>query len=160
MLESMYYQTQAKYILLKVWNLCKECISSCSDTCRRWHVCPLLLQLVKWNVKKYSLENLFIDLYCVCFIGFFFSFTESIFGSVFFFFHWVCIVSGFFPCSKFIQICIFSNAGAFLIPYFIMLFLCGIPLLYMELAMGQFTRRGPVGALQKLCPFFQGKQFF
>ena len=41
-----------------------------------------------------------------------------------------------------------------------MLFLCGIPLLYMELAMGQFTRRGPVGALQKLCPFFQGNSHF
>ena len=26
--------------------------------------------------------------------------------------------------------------------------------------MGQFTRRGPVGALQKLCPFFQGNSHF
>ena len=37
-----------------------------------------------------------------------------------------------------------------------MLFLCGIPLLYMEYAVGQYTKRGPIGALQKIAPFFQG----
>ncbi|XP_041348623.1 sodium- and chloride-dependent GABA transporter ine-like isoform X2 [Gigantopelta aegis] len=45
---------------------------------------------------------------------------------------------------------------AFLIPFFIMLVLCGIPLVYMEMAVGQYTRQGPVGALSKLCPFFKG----
>ena len=53
-----------------------------------------------------------------------------------------------------IIVCMF--AGAFLIPYFIMLIVCGIPLLYMEFSMGQFTRQGPIGALQKLSPLFQG----
>lgn len=38
-----------------------------------------------------------------------------------------------------------SGGGAFLIPYTIMLLLCGIPLLFMELAVGQYTRRGPIG---------------
>ena len=47
--------------------------------------------------------------------------------------------------------------GAFLIPYFLMLIICGIPLLYMELAVGQWTQRGPIGALQQLCPFFIGE---
>ena len=52
---------------------------------------------------------------------------------------------------------LFSMAkGAFLIPYFVMLFICGIPLLYMELAVGQLTKRGPVGAMISLCPLFQG----
>lgn len=37
-----------------------------------------------------------------------------------------------------------------------MLFVCGIPLLLMELTVGQFTRRGPVGALAKLCPLLKG----
>lgn len=34
--------------------------------------------------------------------------------------------------------------------------MCGIPLLYMELAVGQFTKRGPIGALSKLCPILKG----
>lgn len=49
-----------------------------------------------------------------------------------------------------------SGGGAFLVPYFVMLLLCGIPLLYMELAVGQYTRRGPIGALGKLCPILKG----
>jgi len=49
-----------------------------------------------------------------------------------------------------------SGGGAFLVPYFIMLVLCGIPLLFMELAVGQYTRRGPIGALDKLCPILKG----
>ena len=31
-----------------------------------------------------------------------------------------------------------------------------IPLLFMELAVGQYTRRGPIGALDKLCPILKG----
>jgi SNF family Na+-dependent transporter len=34
-------------------------------------------------------------------------------------------------------------SGAFLIPYFTLYFLIGAPLYYMELALGQFTSRGP-----------------
>lgn len=33
--------------------------------------------------------------------------------------------------------------GAFLIPYFILYFLIGAPLYYLELALGQFSSRGP-----------------
>jgi len=43
-----------------------------------------------------------------------------------------------------------------LVPYFLILIICGIPLLYMELAVGQFTRRGPIGALSQICPLFKG----
>lgn len=49
-----------------------------------------------------------------------------------------------------------SGGGAFLIPFVVMLVLCGLPLLFMELAIGQYTRKGPIGALGKLCPAFQG----
>jgi len=49
-----------------------------------------------------------------------------------------------------------SGGGAFLLPYLVMLLLCGIPLLYMELAVGQYTRRGPIGALGQLCPILKG----
>ncbi|XP_059171992.1 sodium- and chloride-dependent GABA transporter ine-like [Physella acuta] len=57
---------------------------------------------------------------------------------------------------RFPYLCFRSGGGAFLIPFFIMLVLCGVPLTYMEMAVGQYTRRGPIGALAKLCPFFQG----
>ncbi|NP_001161606.1 neurotransmitter transporter-like protein [Saccoglossus kowalevskii] len=49
-----------------------------------------------------------------------------------------------------------SGGGAFLIPYFIMLIFVGIPLLYMELALGQYIRLGPVGAFKKIAPFLKG----
>lgn len=51
----------------------------------------------------------------------------------------------------------FYMSGAFLIPYLIMLFLCGIPLLFMEFTVGQYTRLGPVHALAKICPLFKGE---
>ena len=34
---------------------------------------------------------------------------------------------------------------------------CRIPLLFMELAVGQYTRRGPIGALEKMCPILKGE---
>jgi len=57
---------------------------------------------------------------------------------------------------RFPFLCYESGGGAFLIPYIIMLFVCGIPLFYMELAVGQYTRLGPFGALGTLCPILKG----
>jgi len=57
---------------------------------------------------------------------------------------------------RFPYLCYKSGGGAFLIPYIIMLILCGLPLLFMELTMGQYTRQGPIGALGKICPLLQG----
>jgi len=48
-------------------------------------------------------------------------------------------------------------SGVFLVPYFLILVVCGVPLLYMELSIGQFTRRGPIGALGQMCPLLKGK---
>jgi hypothetical protein len=50
----------------------------------------------------------------------------------------------------------FSNR--FLLPYFITLFICGIPLLFMELSIGQFTGRGVIGAIGQCCPLFKGRR--
>lgn len=47
-------------------------------------------------------------------------------------------------------------AGAFLIPYFLFLFLCGIPLFFMELSIGQFSSLSPI-SMWKFCPLFKGK---
>ncbi|VDP43855.1 unnamed protein product [Schistosoma curassoni] len=46
--------------------------------------------------------------------------------------------------------------GAFLIPYFISVFLAGIPLFLLEVTVGQVTRRGVIAAWN-ICPLFQGK---
>ncbi|XP_068616897.1 sodium- and chloride-dependent GABA transporter ine [Brachionichthys hirsutus] len=43
-----------------------------------------------------------------------------------------------------------------MIPYLIMLMLCGIPLLFLEFAIGQYSRIGPVHALAKICPLLKG----
>uniref|UniRef100_A0A3B3ZWM0 Transporter n=1 Tax=Periophthalmus magnuspinnatus TaxID=409849 RepID=A0A3B3ZWM0_9GOBI len=57
---------------------------------------------------------------------------------------------------RFPYLCYRSGGGAFLVPYLLMLLLLGIPLLYMELTVGQYTRRGPVHALAKVCPLLKG----
>lgn len=46
--------------------------------------------------------------------------------------------------------------GAFLVPYCIMLIVGGIPLFYMELALGQFNRKGAITCWGRLCPLFKG----
>ncbi|XP_062240750.1 sodium- and chloride-dependent GABA transporter ine [Platichthys flesus] len=57
---------------------------------------------------------------------------------------------------RFPYLCYSSGGGAFLIPYFTMLLLCGFPLLFLEFSIGQYTRLGPVHALAKMCPLFKG----
>uniref|UniRef100_UPI0035901FAF sodium-dependent proline transporter-like n=1 Tax=Myxine glutinosa TaxID=7769 RepID=UPI0035901FAF len=47
-------------------------------------------------------------------------------------------------------------SGAFLIPYMLMLLLGGIASLYMEMAVGQYSRRGPYHMLCQFCPLFKG----
>ena len=46
--------------------------------------------------------------------------------------------------------------GAFLIPYLIMLFVEGMPLLYLELAIGQKMRLGSLGVWNKVHPLMGG----
>ncbi|XP_077401936.1 sodium- and chloride-dependent GABA transporter ine isoform X1 [Vanacampus margaritifer] len=57
---------------------------------------------------------------------------------------------------RFPYLCFRSGGGAFLVPYLLMLVVLGIPLLHMELTVGQYTKRGPVHALAQLCPLFKG----
>ena len=49
--------------------------------------------------------------------------------------------------------------GAFLVPYGIMLLVGGIPLFYMELALGQYNRKGAITCWGRICPLFKGKLF-
>jgi solute carrier family 6 amino acid transporter-like protein 5/7/9/14 len=47
-------------------------------------------------------------------------------------------------------------AGAFLIPFTIMLVIAGLPLMFMELSFGQYANLGPVAIYKKFCPLFRG----
>lgn len=47
------------------------------------------------------------------------------------------------------------GGGAFLIPYVIMLFLCGLPLFFLELSFGQFASLGPI-TIWRVAPIFTG----
>lgn len=47
--------------------------------------------------------------------------------------------------------------GAFLIPYVLMAIFGGVPLFYMELALGQFHRTGAISIWKHICPIFKGK---
>lgn len=46
--------------------------------------------------------------------------------------------------------------GAFFIPYFIFLFTGGIPILFLEVAIGQYFRNGGITVWQLICPVFKG----
>ncbi|KFB51150.1 AGAP010621-PA-like protein [Anopheles sinensis] len=57
---------------------------------------------------------------------------------------------------RFPYICYQNGGGAFLIPYCIMLLFGGLPLFYMELALGQFHRCGCLSIWKRICPVLKG----
>ncbi|KAK5918257.1 hypothetical protein CgunFtcFv8_003036 [Champsocephalus gunnari] len=49
-----------------------------------------------------------------------------------------------------------NGGGVFFIPYFLFMFTCGIPLFFLETALGQYTSQGSITCWRKMCPLFQG----
>ncbi|XP_028926704.1 sodium- and chloride-dependent transporter XTRP3 isoform X1 [Ornithorhynchus anatinus] len=57
---------------------------------------------------------------------------------------------------RFPYLCQMHGGGGFLVPYFIMLIVEGMPLLYLELAVGQRMRQGSIGAWRTISPYLRG----
>ncbi|KAL3841567.1 hypothetical protein ACJMK2_019689 [Sinanodonta woodiana] len=49
-----------------------------------------------------------------------------------------------------------NGGGAFVFPFVLMLFLLGIPLMFLELSFGQFAAMGPSVIFERFCPLFSG----
>lgn len=57
---------------------------------------------------------------------------------------------------RFPYLCYRNGGGAFLLPYLVMLTLCGIPLFFMEMCWGQFSSTGCL-TMFRIAPLFKGR---
>lgn len=57
---------------------------------------------------------------------------------------------------RFPYLCYINGGASFLIPYVICLVFCGIPIFYLEVALGQYVGKGVVKSWSAICPLFGG----
>ena len=56
---------------------------------------------------------------------------------------------------RFPYLCFKNGGGAFLIPYFLLIITGSVPMYYLEIIMGQYTRSGAI-KIWDVCPIFRG----
>ena len=57
---------------------------------------------------------------------------------------------------RFPFLCFQHGGGSFLVPYFLMLFLAGLPVFFLEIILGQYAGVGPVKMFGHLLPLLKG----
>ncbi|XP_053717625.1 sodium- and chloride-dependent betaine transporter-like isoform X2 [Synchiropus splendidus] len=57
---------------------------------------------------------------------------------------------------RFPYLCYRNGGATFLVPYFLLLLFLGLPLFFLETALGQFTSQGAVTAWRRICPMLEG----
>ncbi|XP_057326687.1 sodium- and chloride-dependent glycine transporter 1-like [Microplitis mediator] len=57
---------------------------------------------------------------------------------------------------RFPYLCYSNGGGAFLLPFTVMLIIAGLPLMFMELSLGQYASLGPVAAYKRFSPLLRG----
>ncbi|XP_048585037.1 sodium- and chloride-dependent GABA transporter 1 isoform X2 [Nematostella vectensis] len=65
-------------------------------------------------------------------------------------------IVGFGNFWRFPYLCYRSGGASFLFPYFLMLFVIGIPMFFMELSVGQWYEAGMVSVWKAVCPLASG----
>uniref|UniRef100_UPI00358F631E sodium- and chloride-dependent GABA transporter 3-like isoform X5 n=1 Tax=Myxine glutinosa TaxID=7769 RepID=UPI00358F631E len=57
---------------------------------------------------------------------------------------------------RFPYLCYRHGGGAFFIPYILFFVFCGMPMFFLEAALGQFTSEGGITCWRRICPLFEG----
>ncbi|XP_071038045.1 sodium- and chloride-dependent betaine transporter [Parasteatoda tepidariorum] len=66
-----------------------------------------------------------------------------------------CQALGLSNIWRFPYYCYSNGGGSFVLPYLVFMVVCSVPLLCMELAVGQVTQSGPISAIGQLCPLMK-----
>lgn len=126
------------------WSLGESCVAEMWEV---WPECCFLFTLLSSYSYQKSHSN---SVVCWLGRGYAFSLWDKTNSCL-----WSASAVGREVCEE-LQSSVFCLAGAFLIPYTIMALFGGIPLFYMELALGQYHRNGCISIWRKICPIFKG----